>query len=137
MEPGECLVSATLPVWNEPRVGVGFFEIANRRRDLAIVAAAAQVAIDDEGRCIACAAGLGGLADRPWRLDGLDAALVGSTLAHDDVRVAVEKAVATVPAVDKPHATAGFRARAAVKLMMNAICAARAEASGKTDGVAG
>ena len=60
--PDECLVEARFPVWDGERIGTGFQEVASRQGDFAIVAAAAQVALDGEGRCTRIAAGLGGVA---------------------------------------------------------------------------
>src|ERR1019366_4310392 len=66
---GECVRAIRFPVWPHKRIGVGFFEISARRSDFAFVAAAAQVALDEEGRCVEAALGLGGVVDRPLRLD--------------------------------------------------------------------
>lgn len=137
LESGECVLSASLPIWPHTHIGVGFCEVANRRGDFAIVAAAAQIAMDDAGCCIACAVGLGGLTDRPLRLDGLAEALVGSSLAGDAVCAAVEAAVSEVSPVSDPHATASYRMRAAKKLMTDAINTAQKGALTKSSGVPG
>ena len=55
-----------------------FFEVNARRSDFAFVCAAAQVALDDDGRCIDVALGIGGVGDRPLRLDV--SSLVGTEL---------------------------------------------------------
>ena len=55
------------------RVGVGFQEISARRSDFALASAAAQVALDESGRCTACALGIGGAAATPCRLDAAGA----------------------------------------------------------------
>src|SRR5260370_8615662 len=62
---GECVSAIRFPVWPQPRIGVGFFEISARRSDFAFVAAAAPVALDDEGRCLAPAPRLSRLAPPP------------------------------------------------------------------------
>jgi CO/xanthine dehydrogenase FAD-binding subunit len=69
LEQGECIRAIRFPVWPHKRIGTGFFEISARRSDFAFVAAAAQVALDDEDRCIDIALGVGGVGDRPLRLD--------------------------------------------------------------------
>ena len=46
-----CLTEARFPVWPEQRVGVGFHEVNARSSDFAFVSAAAQVALDGDGRC--------------------------------------------------------------------------------------
>src|SRR5258708_14414417 len=66
---GECVSAIRFPVWPHKRIGVGFFEISARKSDFAFVAAAAQVALDEEGRCLDVALGVGGVGDRPLRLD--------------------------------------------------------------------
>ena len=66
---GDCVSAIRFPVWPHKRIGVGFFEISARRSDFAFVAAAAQVALDEEDRCIEVALGVGGVGDRPLRLD--------------------------------------------------------------------
>ena len=47
----------------EGRIGTGFHEVSARRSDFALVAAAAQVALDADGRCTALAVGIGGAGD--------------------------------------------------------------------------
>ncbi len=66
---GECVSAIRFPVWPHKRIGVGFLEISARRSDFAFVAAAAQVALDDKGCCLEVALGVGGVGDRPLRLD--------------------------------------------------------------------
>ena len=66
---GECISAIRFPVWPHKRIGTGFFEISARKSDFAFVAAAAQVALDEEGRCLDVALGVGGVGDRPLRLD--------------------------------------------------------------------
>src|SRR3954452_4738701 len=66
---GECISAIRFPVWPHQRIGVGFYEISARRSDFAFVAAAAQVALGDDDRCIDVALGVGGVGDRPLRLD--------------------------------------------------------------------
>src|SRR5258708_4248795 len=69
LEQGECVRAIRFPVWPHGCIGVGFFEISARRSDFAFVAAAAQVALDGEDRCIEVALGIGGVGERPLRLD--------------------------------------------------------------------
>ena len=51
LPPTACLTRVRFPVWHEPRVGVGFHEVNARQSDFAFVSAAAQIALDDDGRC--------------------------------------------------------------------------------------
>jgi CO/xanthine dehydrogenase FAD-binding subunit len=66
---GDCVSAIRFPVWPQRRIGVGFFEISARRSDFAFAAAAAQVALDDQDLCADIALGVGGVGDRPLRLD--------------------------------------------------------------------
>ena len=90
IEQGECVSAIRFPVWPHQRIGVGFFEISARRSDFAFVAAAAQVALDEEGRCLDVALGVGGVGDRPLRLDV--SSLVGTRLDAASVTEAVDAA---------------------------------------------
>src|SRR5262245_26274543 len=65
LEPHECLQEIAWPVWRERRTGSAFTEIGIRHGDFAIVAAAAQVALDDSGVCLRAAFGLGGVGATP------------------------------------------------------------------------
>ena len=126
---GECISAIRFPVWPHARVGVGFFEISARRSDFAFVAAAAQVALDEEGRCIEVALGLGGVADRPLRLDV--SSLAGTKLDPVSVSDSVHVAAAGLDAMSDLHASAAYRRRVAVTLCIRAVEQARAEASAK------
>src|ERR1700744_5947458 len=69
INPGECVSAIRFKIWPHAGVGTGFFEISSRRSDFAFVAAASQVALDEEGRFMEVAFGVGGVGFRPLRLD--------------------------------------------------------------------
>jgi CO/xanthine dehydrogenase FAD-binding subunit len=125
---GECLSAIRFPVWTHKRIGVGFHEISARRSDFAFVSAAAQVALDDDGRCLDVALGVGGVGDRPLKLDV--ASLVGSRLDAKAVSDAIAAATTDLDATDDLHATAAYRRRVAVALCTRALDDARNRASG-------
>ena len=127
---GECVSAIRFPVWPHRRIGVGFFEISARRSDFAFVAAAAQVALDDEGRCLEVALGVGGVGDRPLRLDV--SSLVGTELDAASVAAAVNAAAGGLDATSDLHASAAYRRRVASVLCMRALEQARVEASAKS-----
>ena len=129
---GECVSAIRFPVWPYPRIGVGFFEISARRSDFAFVAAAAQVALDDEGRCLEVALGVGGVGDRPLRLDV--SSLVGTELAAASVAAAVNAASGELDATSDLHASAAYRRRVASVLCIRALEQARVNASAKSAG---
>ena len=124
---GECVRAIRFPVWPHKRIGVGFFEISARRSDFAFVAAAAQVALDDGGKCLDVALGLGGVADRPLRLDV--SSLIGTKLDAASVSDAVNAASTDLDAMSDLHASAAYRRRVAVTLGIRALEQARDNAA--------
>jgi CO/xanthine dehydrogenase FAD-binding subunit len=126
---GECVSAIRFPVWPHKRIGVGFFEISARRSDFAFVAAAAQVALDDEGGCLEVALGLGGVGDRPLRLDV--SSLAGTRLDAASVSDAVIAAAVDLEAMSDLHASAAYRRRVAVTLCLRALEQARINAAAR------
>jgi len=126
---GECISAIRFPVWHHARIGTGFFEISARRSDFAFVASAAQVALDDDGRCVDVALGVGGAGDRPLRLDA--SSLNGTTLDAGSLSEAVKAASDGIDAMSDLHASAGYRRRVAVTLCIRALEQARDDATAK------
>jgi CO/xanthine dehydrogenase FAD-binding subunit len=124
---GDCVHAIRLPVWPQQRVGVGFFEISARRSDFAFVAAVAQVALDEEGRCVELALGVGGVADRPLRLD--ISPLIGTRLDTAEVTETVQAAAGNFEAMSDLHASSAYRRRVAVTLCVRALEQARDNAA--------
>lgn len=131
---GECVSAVRFPVWTHKNVGVGFHEISARRSDFAFVSAAAQVALDDQGKCIEIVLGVGGASERPLRIDV--ASLVGSKLEQGRVTEAVQAATADLETMDDLHASAAYRRRVAATLCARALCDARDNAGGRKQGAA-
>ncbi len=129
INPGECVSAIRFPVWPHQRVGTGFFEISARRSDFAFVAAAAQVALDDAGRCVEIALGVGGVGDRPVRLDV--SSLAGGGLDTASVTEAINTAAAELDAMSDLHASAAYRRRVAVALCIRAVEEARGNAAAR------
>src|SRR4051794_15207427 len=129
---GECIRAIRFRVWPHKRIGTGFFEISARRSDFAFVAAAAQVALDDEGRAIEVALGVGGVGDRPLRLDV--SSLKATRLDAASVSEAVHAASLDLQPGSDLHASAGYRRRVAVTLGIRALEQARADAASKSAG---
>ena len=130
IDPGQCVRAVRFPVWSYQRMGTGFFEISARRSDFAFVSAAAQVALDEEGRCLEIALGLGGVADRPLRLD--TSSLTATKLDTGAVSDAINAACADIEAMSDLHASAAYRRRVAVTLGVRAIEQARDNAAAKS-----
>jgi CO/xanthine dehydrogenase FAD-binding subunit len=128
---GECISAIRFPVWRHARIGTGFFEISARRSDFAFVAAAAQVALDDDDRCVDVALGVGGAGDRPLRLDV--SRLNGTKLDAASLSDAMKIAADGIDAMSDLHASAAYRRRVAVTLCMRALEQARDNAAAKPD----
>jgi CO/xanthine dehydrogenase FAD-binding subunit len=126
ISPGECISAIRFPVWPHRRIGVGFFEIGARKSDFAFVAATAQVALDDDGRCLEIVLGVGGVGDRPLRLDM--SSLIGTMLDAAAVTEAVAAAAVDMEAMTDLHASAAYRRRVAIVLCKRALEAARTDA---------
>jgi CO/xanthine dehydrogenase FAD-binding subunit len=125
--PGDCVCAVRFPVWSHQRVGTGFHEVSARQSDFAFVAAAAQVALDEEGRCLEATLGLGGVGDRAIRIDV--APLVGKAPARAAITEVVRAATRDLEASSDLHATADYRRRVAVTLGTRALEDAFADAA--------
>jgi CO/xanthine dehydrogenase FAD-binding subunit len=129
LRPDECLEEIHWPVWSGKRTGSAFTEISVRYGDFAMVAAAAQLALDSGGRCTGAAFGLGGASGTPLAFPEIAARLVGTKLedrAIDDA--ADDAAKATDPGSDL-HATKEYRRHLARVLAARALRAAREKAA--------
>jgi carbon-monoxide dehydrogenase medium subunit len=132
MPHASCITKIRFPVAKGGRVGVGFQEISARRSDFALASAAAQVVLDDSGRCVACAVGIGAATDVPIRLDGAAADLVGSMLSDAEIGEALRQPVGTLEIMASPHASDSYRRRAARVLAARALADARDAARAPT-----
>ncbi|MFL5084413.1 MAG: FAD binding domain-containing protein [Xanthobacteraceae bacterium] len=129
--PDRALLYSVLFLNWDGRIGCGFHEVNARRSDFAFAAAAAQVALDDDGVCRRLAVGVGAVADRPLRLAHAEQALTGTRLEPSSVRAAVDDALAEIETWSDLHASAEYRRRAAATLATRAILDAQAEANEK------
>jgi CO/xanthine dehydrogenase FAD-binding subunit len=128
---GALLTAIRFAIWPQARIGTGFHEVNARHSDFAFVCAAAQVALDDAGRCTACAVGIGGLGEYPVRLDDAAEALVGGDLGDKAIADAVEAAMAQLDIWGDLHASADYRRRTGGVLARRALSDARQAASAR------
>lgn len=124
-----CLVEARFPAWPEARVGVGFHEINARQSDFAFVSAAAQIALDADGRCARAAIGIGAATAVPLRLDAAAGELKGNRFNEGAVRKLLSAALAGIEAMTDLHASAEYRKRVAVTLALRAVADAYQDAA--------
>ena len=128
--PGECVSAVKFPVWQHKRIGVGFHEVSARKSDFAFVSALAQLALDEDGRCVDIVLGVGGVGDRALRLDV--SPLLGTKLDATSVAEVVHAVASDMDASSDLHASASYRRRVAVTLAKRAIEQARTEAGART-----
>lgn len=128
LPPGGCLTAIRFPRAGAGRVGVGFHEVNARRSDFAFAAAAAQIALDQDGACCSLAIGIGAITPAPFRLDAVAAAFVGSRIEAAVLTAAIREALHDVETMSDLHATADYRRRAATSLAVRAVMDAAASA---------
>ncbi len=121
MAPDECLEEIHWPVWDDARVGSEFTELSVRHGDFAIVGAAAQIALDAEGRCTRAALGLGGVGLTPLAFPGLAARLVGVRPGEKDFEALAREAAAQCDPGADLHASAAYRRHLAQVLAGRAL----------------
>ena len=124
----ECLEEIEWPVWRESRTGSAFTELCIRHGDFAVVAAAAQVALDDSGRCVRAAFGLAAVGQTPLAFPNLAAGLVGNSLTEDLIRAAANDAADACEPGSDLHASAEYRRHLAAVLAARALHAAHEKA---------
>lgn len=76
IDEDEILTQVSFPV-TPPRSGYGFRELCIRHGDFAIVAAAAQVTLSENGRCAAARVAVSGAGAKALRIPGAEEVLVG------------------------------------------------------------
>jgi len=130
MAPDECLEEVHWPVWQEPRTGSEFIELSVRHGDFAMVAAAAQIALDSDGRCTRAALGLGGVGLTPLAFTGLTADLVGTRPGEKDFDELAQAAAAQCDPGTDLHASASYRRHVARVLAGRALRTAHRRAEG-------
>jgi CO/xanthine dehydrogenase FAD-binding subunit len=128
----ECVEEIHWPVWHDVRAGSAFAEVSRRHGDFAMVAAAAQVALDGDGRCTRASFGLGGGGSAPCAFPDSATGLVGTRLEDDAVRDAAHAAAKGVDFYGDLHASAEYRRHLAVVLAARVLRAARDQAKSKT-----
>jgi CO/xanthine dehydrogenase FAD-binding subunit len=128
---GSCLTAIHFPCANGAHIGVGFHEINARRSDFAFAAAAAQVALNEDGTCRDLLIGIGAITPVPFRLDDTGSRFIGSTVEEAALRAAIEEELTETAPMSDLHASADYRRRVAaslaVRAVMEAVASARAE----------
>lgn len=124
----ECLEEIHWPLWNTRRVGSVFVETSRRHGDFAIVAAAAQIALDDEGRCTRAAFGIGGGNSTPVAFAHIAKNLLGALLDEQTITAAAHAAANEMEFSSDLHASADYRLHLATTFTARALRDARDQA---------
>jgi CO/xanthine dehydrogenase FAD-binding subunit len=126
----QCLAAIRFPLWSDARIGCAFEEVSLRHGDFALVSAAAQVALDAQGRCVRVALGT---ASAPVPQAHAEIANQLMNRALDDA--VIDEAAAAVARAVQPdpdlHASAQYRRHLTGVLLRRALAAARDEALAK------
>jgi CO/xanthine dehydrogenase FAD-binding subunit len=128
--PDQCLAAIRFPLWREARTGCAFDEVSLRQGDFAIVGAAAQVALDAQGKCLRAALGTSS-APMPQAHHEIAQRLAGTMLEDAIIAdAAADVARAVEPDADL-HASAEYRRHLTGVLARRVLIAARDEARGR------
>ena len=109
MSPDELLTGISFPLPGKGS-GWGFYEVARRHGDFALVAAAALVTLDDRGAAADVAVALGGIGDRPLRVSAAEDALKGHPPTPEAIEAASHLVDGSVTPVGDIHASEAYRA---------------------------
>jgi CO/xanthine dehydrogenase FAD-binding subunit len=119
LAPDQCIVRVSFPIWHGA-VGSSFHEVSPRRGDFAMVSAAAQIALDENGKCVRAAVGLGGVAATPIRVRAVEEALMdGADLAQ--LRDLALLAADEIDPESDLHASAAYRRDVSYTLIERAL----------------
>ncbi len=121
LQPDECLEEIQWPIWRSRRTGSAFLEVSRRHGDFAMVAAAAQVALDEAGVCTRATFGVGGAAPVPVAFPELARRLVGNRLDKALLQDVAQDAAALLEPGADSHASADYRRHLAGVLVTRVI----------------
>jgi len=121
LAPDELLVEVRVPGPPSGATGSAFVEMTRRGGDFAICGAAAQVTLNASGRCDQVRLALCGVADRPVRATGVEAALVGEVPSERQVADAAQRVVESIDPPSDVHGSAAYRRKLAIVMTRRAI----------------
>jgi carbon-monoxide dehydrogenase medium subunit len=119
---GGLVTGVSFPV-AAPGTGAGFFEIARKAKDFALIACAAQVTLAD-GAVTDTRVAVTGLGHRPVRMTEVEAALRGGPVTEDTLRQAARLATGEVLAEVNTRSSAAYRSRVLPVVVLRALRAA-------------
>jgi aerobic carbon-monoxide dehydrogenase medium subunit len=117
----EILIAVHAPIGSAARRGQAIREFARRHGDFALAGAVASIGIGGDGAVEDAAFTVFAAADRPLRLPGLEAELVGHPPKEIDIEAAAQAAVSELSPGDDIHASAEFRGHLLRHLLADAF----------------
>ncbi len=121
--PTACLFEICFRKPKSACIGTGFHEVAARRSDYALAAAAAHIEADDAGIVQDLRLAIGGISDFPQRLP-IDVHVdlsAGKINLDANLTTAIDAALNCVDVVEDMHASASYRRRVATELARRAV----------------
>jgi carbon-monoxide dehydrogenase medium subunit len=130
MDDDELLTEIRMPS-GPAGAGWAFHEIARRHGDFALVGVAAMTSLAD-GAVSEARVTLMGVADRPVRATGAEAALIGQPANDETIAAAAQEAIRDLDPASDMHGSAAFRRHLAGVAVRRALATAASRAGGKT-----
>ena len=123
ISPTACLFEICFKKPTSAYIGTGFHEVAARRSDYALAAAAAHIEADDAGIVKDLSVAIGGISDFPQRLPiDVHMDLSGGKITLDSsLTTAIDAALDGFDIVEDMHASASYRRRVAAELARRAV----------------
>ncbi|WP_409292609.1 FAD binding domain-containing protein [Peribacillus sp. SCS-37] len=113
--PTELLTEVHIPVW-EGRVGYSFNEISRRHGDFALVAAACQLALDDQNKISRIRLALGGVEAVPLLVEEANNIMCGEQISESLLEKVADIVADAVDPESDLHASADYRRHLAAVL---------------------
>ena len=130
-EPDECLIDIVFRPWESGgKIGSEFQEVSQRHGDFAVVAAAAQIQLDEEGVCQRAALALGGVNSIPIRLTNAEGVLTSNAISADIINDALQDMDAALDPTSDTIASSAYRRRVARVMIERVIRDAVSDAGG-------
>jgi carbon-monoxide dehydrogenase medium subunit len=127
----EIVIEARFPLL-PPKAGWAFDEVTRRHGDYAVVGVGCVLSLDGSGGVSSVRLAACGIADRPVRLKGAEAALHGTALGASDLDAAVAASVAAVTQPDDINVSQSYRRRVLGVLIRRMVARAAQRAGAVT-----
>jgi carbon-monoxide dehydrogenase medium subunit len=131
IEPTEILTEIRLPVLSQ-RSGSAYLKMAQQASGFALVAVAAWLRIDKQGRCDDIGIGVTGLSEKPFRARAVEERLRGNKLSPKLIEASASQVADGSDPLEDLHASAEFRAHLAAVYASRAVQEAARTGAGRT-----